>query len=86
MGEKKQDGLYADLHTAGGTLMSMRSTSVRIDGATHDELKRLADVMGTSVGETVAIAVRRLRQDEIGEQLHHQLSDDERRWLDADLG
>jgi hypothetical protein len=64
----------------------MQSTSVRIDQATHQELKRLAGELGTSVGETVALAVRRLRQDRIGEELKAPLSKDEVGWLDADLG
>jgi hypothetical protein len=67
-------------------LKYMQSTSVRIDQATHHELKRLAAELGTSVGETVAIAVRRLRQDRIGEELRAALSKDEVGWLDADLG
>jgi hypothetical protein len=46
----------------------------------------LAGELGTSVGETVAIAVRRLRQDRIGEELRAALSKDEVGWLDADLG
>ena len=44
-------------------LNCMQSTSVRIDTATHQELKRLADEMNTTVGNTVALAVRALRQD-----------------------
>ncbi len=67
-------------------LNCMQSTSVRIDQATHQELKRLAGELGTSVGETVALAVRRLRQDRIGEELNAALSKDEVGWLDADLG
>lgn len=42
--------------------------------------------MGTTVGETVALAVRRLRQDRIGEELNATLSRDEVEWLDAELG
>jgi antitoxin component of RelBE/YafQ-DinJ toxin-antitoxin module len=67
-------------------LIGMQSTSVRIDRATHEELKRLADRLGTTVGETVALAVRRLRQDRIGEELTAPLSRGEVDWLDADLG
>ena len=63
-----------------------RSTSVRIDQATHEELKRLAMEFGSTVGETVAIAVRRLRQDQIGEELAAALTPSEVEWLDADLG
>jgi len=64
----------------------MQSMSVRIDTATHQELKRLAIEMGATVGETVAIAVRRLRQDRMGAQLSAELARDEIDWLDADLG
>ncbi|MGH8936573.1 MAG: hypothetical protein ACRDXD_10000 [Acidimicrobiia bacterium] len=64
----------------------MQSTSVRIDVTTHQELKRLAAEMGTTVGETVALAVRRLRQDRIGEELTAVLTPGEVEWLDADLG
>lgn len=67
-------------------LICMQSTSVRIDVATHDELKRLAAEFDTTVGNTVALAVRALRQDHIGRQLHTDQRDDEIAWLDADLG
>ncbi len=67
-------------------LICMQSTSVRIDRATHQELKRLSDELGTTVGETVALAVRRLRQDRIGEELTAVLTRYEVDWLDADLG
>jgi len=64
----------------------MQSTSVRIDVATHDELKRLATSLGTTVGETVALAVRRLRQERLGTELTASVSPDEAEWLDAELG
>lgn len=64
----------------------MHSTSVRIDVRTHQELKMLAAHRGATVGETVKLAVRRLRQDLIGEQLRGGLSESESTWLDADLG
>ena len=64
----------------------MRSTSVRIDAATHDELKRLASDLGTTVGHTVALAVRSLRQDQIGSQLQADLTPAEVDWLNADIG
>ena len=67
-------------------LMCMQSTSVRIDVATHDELKRLAAELDTTVGNTVALAVRALRQDQVGQQLRASLSADEAAWLDAELG
>lgn len=64
----------------------MQSTSVRIDVTTHRELKKLALSMGTSVGDTVALAVRRLRQDQIAADLRSALSTPDAAWLDADLG
>lgn len=67
-------------------LICMHSTSVRIDAGTHDELKRLAAEFDTTVGNTVALAVRALRQDHIGRQLQVPLVSDEDAWLDADLG
>lgn len=67
-------------------LICMSSTSVRIDTATHRELKELAAQLGSSVGATVALAVRRLRQEQIGAQLKADLTPSETGWLDADLG
>lgn len=67
-------------------LICMQSTSVRIDLTTHEELKRLAAELHTTVGNTVALAVRALRQDRVGEELAQPLRDDEVAWLDADLG
>ncbi len=67
-------------------LICMQSTSVRIDRDTHEELKRLAEELGTTVGRTVNLAVRALRQDRIGSQLAQPGRDDETAWLDADLG
>ncbi len=64
----------------------MHSTSVRIDAATHGELKRLAAELHTTVGNTVTLAVRALRQERIGVDLGAALRDDEAAWLGADLG
>jgi hypothetical protein len=67
-------------------LICMQSTSVRIDVSTHEELKRLAAELNTTVGNTVSLAVRALRQDRIGDELNTPLRKDETAWLDADLG
>jgi len=67
-------------------LICMQSTSVRIDVVTHEELKRLAAELHTTVGNTVSLAVRALRQDRIGRQLSAPLGAEETAWLDADLG
>lgn len=64
----------------------MQSTSVRIDTATHEELKRLAAELNTTVGNAVSLAVRALRQDRIGADLAAPMREDEAAWLDADLG
>lgn len=67
-------------------LICMQSTSVRIDSATHEELKRLAAALETTVGHTVTLAVRALRQDRMGRDLSTPLQREESAWLDADLG
>ncbi len=67
-------------------LICMQSTSVRIDRKTHDDLKRLAADLDLTVGATVALAVRRMRQERMGRQLARPLGADEIAWLDADLG
>jgi predicted DNA-binding protein len=67
-------------------LICMQTTSVRIDTETHEELKRLAQELGTTVGHAVTLAVRALRQDRVGNQLARPLRADEMAWLDADLG
>ena len=67
-------------------LICMHTTSVRIDATTHQDLKRLAAELNTTVGNTVTLAVRALRQDRVGVDLGAQLRDDEVGWLDAELG
>jgi hypothetical protein len=67
-------------------LICMQSTSVRIDVTTHENLKRLAAEMNTTVGNTVTLAVRALRQKRIGADLQSPLRRDEETWLDAELG
>lgn len=63
-----------------------KTTTVRVDRATHAELKRLARERNSSVTETVARAVRLLRQEQMGQELAGPLGADESAWLDADLG
>jgi acyl transferase domain-containing protein len=67
-------------------LICMQSTSVRVDRATLDELKRLAADLDTTVGHTVTLAVRALRQDRIRAELRTRPTEDETAWLDAELG
>ena len=67
-------------------LIQMSWTSVRIDSGTHDELKRLASDLNITVGKTVSLAVRALRQERIATELKTRLRDDETTWLAAELG
>jgi signal transduction histidine kinase len=67
-------------------LICMHSTSVRIDSTTHEDLKRLAAELHTTVGHTVTLAVQALRQRRIGSDLAQELRPDEVTWLDAELG
>jgi hypothetical protein len=64
----------------------MRAKHEWIDVTTHEELKRLAAKLNTTVGNAVSLAVRALRQDRIGDELTTPLREDETAWLDADLG
>lgn len=62
------------------------TTTIRVDRNTHRELKRLAEERDATVADTVARAVRLLRQEKMGRQLAEPLSGDETEWLDAELG
>jgi predicted transcriptional regulator len=62
------------------------TTTIRIDRATHRELKRLADNRQATVADTVARAVRLLRQDQMGQDLGEPLAAGEVDWLNAELG
>ena len=63
----------------------MQTTTVHIDTNTHGEPKRLAAELNTTVGSTVSLAVKALRQDRVGADLSTPLRD-ELAWLDADRG
>lgn len=62
------------------------TTTIRVDRQTHQELRRLSERDHSSISDTVARAVRALRQDEMGRQLATETSDHDQAWLDADLG
>jgi len=61
------------------------TTTVRVDRATHEQLKRLARERDATVADTVAAAVRVLRQDLMGQQLSGPADQQEADWLHADL-
>ena len=67
-------------------LICMQSTSIRVDRETHDAIKRLAVTLGRTVGDTVALAVRRFRQEQLGRELAIEPTPAEAAWLDAELG
>lgn len=62
------------------------TTTIRVTRATRDQLRRAARERHQTVAETVALAVRLLRQDEMGRDLASPLTDEEVAWLDADAG
>jgi predicted transcriptional regulator len=62
------------------------TTTIRVDRATHEELKRLARDRQSTVSDTVARAVRVLRQEQMGHDLSEPLEQSDTDWLDADLG
>ena len=62
------------------------TTTIRVSRSTRDQLRRAAQERHQTVAETVAQAVRLLRQDEIGRDLSAPLTDEEVAWLDADAG
>lgn len=64
----------------------MQSDSVRVDADTHRELEKLAAALGVTVADAVTLAVRHLRQDQLGADLRSELTSAETAWLDADLG
>ncbi len=64
----------------------MQTASVRVDVATHRELKKLAAALDTTVGAAVALAVRHLSQERMGTQLNCELTPEDVAWLGADLG
>ena len=64
----------------------MPTTNLRIDLATHRELKKLAAALETTIGATVALAVRHLSQEHMGAQLNRELTPEDIAWLDAGLG
>jgi predicted transcriptional regulator len=62
------------------------TTTIRVDRATHEQIRRLARERNSTVTETIARAVRVLRQEEMGQDLARPLDDEASNWLDADLG
>ena len=62
------------------------TTTIRISRETHARVTRLAAQRHETIDQTVARALRVLRQDSMGRDLSIPLTDDETAWLDADAG
>lgn len=62
------------------------STTIRVSRQTHSRISRLAEQRHETVDETVNRALRALRQVSIGQELSTELTVEERKWLDAELG
>ena len=62
------------------------TTTNRISRETHARVTRLAAQRHETIDQTVARALRVLRQDSMGRDLSIPLTDDETTWLDADAG
>lgn len=59
---------------------------LRVSERTHEGFKREAERRGETIDRVAAAALRALRQKEMGAELAAPLDDDERAWVDADLG
>ncbi len=68
-------------YTAGMAATKM----LRVSDRTHDGFRREAKRRGATIDEVAAVALRALRQKEMGEQLAAPLENDEAEWLDASL-
>ena len=62
------------------------TTTIRVSRQTHATVTSLARQHNESVDQTVDRALRALRQLTIGRELNAELTDDEKSWLDAELG
>ena len=62
------------------------TTTIRVSRETHATVTRLAAQRHETIDETVARALRVLRQEAIGRDLAIPLTDEETTWLDADAG
>ncbi|HRC40758.1 hypothetical protein [Nostocoides sp.] len=62
------------------------TTTIRVTRETHARVTKLAAQRHETIDQTVARALRVLRQDVMGRDLAIPLTDDETAWLDADAG
>lgn len=62
------------------------TTTIRVSRQTHGRITRLAQQHHESIDQTVDRALRALRQVSMGQELSSELTDEEKAWLDAELG
>lgn len=62
------------------------TTTIRVTRETHARVTKLATQRHETIDQTVARALRVLRQDAMGRDLAIPITDDETAWLDADAG
>lgn len=62
------------------------TTTIRVSRETHARVTKLAAERHQTIDQTVAVALRLLRQDAMGRDMAVPLTDDETAWLDADAG
>lgn len=62
------------------------TTTIRVSRQTHGRITRLAQQRHESIDQTVNRALRALRQLTMGRELNTELTEEEKVWLDAELG
>lgn len=62
------------------------TTTIRVTRETHGRITRLAKQYDETVDQTVDRALRALRQLSMGRDLNADLNEEEKAWLDAELG
>lgn len=62
------------------------TTTIRVSRQTHGRITRLAQQRQESIDQTVSRALRALRQLTMGRELNTELTEEEKVWLDAELG
>ncbi|GAA1714511.1 hypothetical protein FB460_0175 [Propioniferax innocua] len=73
------------VYTGQNELMS-DTTTIRVSRQTHGRITRLAQQRHETIDQTVDRALRALRQLSMGRELNDELTDEEKTWLDAELG
>ncbi|MEL4358922.1 MULTISPECIES: hypothetical protein [unclassified Luteococcus] len=63
-----------------------QTTTIRVNRETHSRVTRLAQQRHETINQTVDRALRALRQLSMGRELSDKLTDEEKTWLNAELG